>query len=175
MLCQNCGQRVATIHIKTKKNNKEIELHLCEECAKGINSIIFIKKSNDSSDFTVPINMLTSILNKGIEYSLHPQETRKCKVCGMTYDNFVKYGKFGCENCYNEFADILDNALSKIHGSNFHKGKIPKNIDSSVKVKKEIENLKSELAKMIIEEKYEIAAKIRDKIKEYEKVLKEEK
>jgi protein arginine kinase activator len=172
MLCQKCGQKFANIHIKRRVDNKEIELHLCEECAKEMNSIVFIKKNNDNmGDFAIPINILTSLFNKGVEYSPQPKNIRKCKFCGMTYDMFTKNGKCGCASCYKEFEDVLENALNRIHGSDYHKGKIPKNVDLSVKTKRRIENLKDELAKMIKDEKYEEAAKIRDNIKELEKGL----
>ena len=34
MMCQNCGQRTATTHIKTIINGQLTESHLCSQCAK---------------------------------------------------------------------------------------------------------------------------------------------
>ena len=34
MLCQSCGKKTATTHIKTIVNGKLTEYHLCPDCAK---------------------------------------------------------------------------------------------------------------------------------------------
>ena len=34
MMCQSCGQRTATTHIKTVINGQLTEAHLCSQCAK---------------------------------------------------------------------------------------------------------------------------------------------
>ena len=42
MICQVCGQRTATTHIKTLVNGQLTEAHLCAECAqkKGYSSML---------------------------------------------------------------------------------------------------------------------------------------
>ena len=47
----------------------------------------------------------------------------QCDNCGMTYDEFVDTGKFGCSHCYDIFADTLDSVFKNIHGSSMHVGR----------------------------------------------------
>lgn len=42
---------------------------------------------------------------------LYTSNALKCTNCGMTYDEFVDKGKFGCENCYNVFENRIDPVL----------------------------------------------------------------
>ena len=58
--------------------------------------------------------------------------------------------------------------LKNIQGSVYHSGKIPKKAGAELYVKREIENLKSELKRAVEKEEYEQAAKLRDKIKSLE-------
>ena len=43
MLCQACGKKTATTHVKTIVNGKLTEYHLCPDCAKqkGYNNLFF--------------------------------------------------------------------------------------------------------------------------------------
>lgn len=101
--------------------------------------------------------------------------------------NFLINGKFGCENCYNTFADKIDYLVKNLHGSSRHIGRKSKfNKQNETKLtnksetisKKEAENnieenklekLQRKLKEAIKDERYEDAAKIRDEIKELEK------
>ena len=43
----------------------------------------------------------------------------------MTYNEFLKYGTFGCPDCYKTFNFVLDGYLKKIQGNCEHTGKEP--------------------------------------------------
>jgi protein arginine kinase activator len=93
----------------------------------------------------------------------------KCTNCGMSYDEFRKFGRLGCSQCYESFKMHLGTLLKKVHGSNHHLGKTPVKIPPSEK--KMIENLqelKIQLTQAIQMEDFEKAAQIRDKIRESE-------
>ena len=114
-------------------------------------------------------------------------EPVKCKNCGMTYDEFIKTGMFGCENCYDTFRNPINSLLKNLHGTSKHIGRGYKNniktsninIKNSEKISEKtkevskeeikIEELNRQLEKAIKEERYEDAAKIRDQIKEMKK------
>ena len=98
----------------------------------------------------------------------------------MTYDEFAKEGKFGCEECYNTFSNKIDSLLKRLHGSSKYMGRKALNNSINNTVKKETEKeikkeetkfqkLKNDLKKAIADERYEDAAKIRDEIKKLEK------
>jgi protein arginine kinase activator len=105
-----------------------------------------------------------------------------CNECGMTYDEFINSGKFGCANCYDTFSNRIDPILKKIQGASTHTGrktKVTKTVLNKEEIaqngKKESNNksrldiLKEDLKKAIAEERYEDAARIRDEIKNLEK------
>jgi len=91
-----------------------------------------------------------------------------CEKCGMSYEEFQKVGKLGCDNCYNIYGERLKPILKRLHGDVIHKGKVPVKASKSIRVSKEIEKLKEELNMAVRNEEYEKAAEIRDKIKALE-------
>jgi protein arginine kinase activator len=180
MLCSNCGKNEATIRYTHIVNGKKKEMALCEECAK--------KEGIDDLDFSMPIDF-SSFLGDFFEddniiSNFALPQTQKCKKCGLTYDEFIKTGRFGCNKCYDAFSNKLDNILKNLHGSSRHIGRKPQNIEieeskvenneSSNEDRKnnvidekqqKINQLNSDLQLAIKEERYEDAAKIRDEIK----------
>ena len=64
MLCQSCGKKTATTHIKTIVNGKLMEYHLCTDCAKhkGYGNIF----SNWGMDFS---NLLGGFLGNSLDNS----------------------------------------------------------------------------------------------------------
>lgn len=185
MKCQNCGENEANFRYTEIINGVKKEIALCDDCKQ--------KLGLQGLDFNIPINFSSffgDFLNEYDDSSLFPMLAKpkqlKCDNCGMTYDEFMKDGKFGCSNCYNVFDSKIEPILKRIHGESKYlgrKGKVPKmsekivGADASVRPtpKAELNNesdiaeLKRELKKLIKEEKYEEAAVLRDKIKELEK------
>lgn len=182
MLCDNCGENEANVRYTQIINGVKKEMRLCEKCSKelGIGGL----------DFNMPIN-LSSFLGDFFEDekeflpSFGVPEKLICSNCGMTYDDFVNTGKFGCENCYEVFSDRIDKIIKNIHGGNRHIGRgilqdnkqKTENINTNIKgkiVEQKQENtklneLKESLKEAIKEERYEDAAKLRDEIKKLEK------
>ena len=166
MLCQNCNENEANITYIQMINDNKKEMILCEKCAKklGINNMKFsipLNFSNVFSDFLEPeMNFMQALTI--------PKQT-ECKDCKMTYEDFVKFGKFGCSNCYETFSNKIEPILKKLHGSLQYVGKrnekesnIKINVETSKpgtdKTKEEkIEELKRNLKQLIKIEKYEEA------------------
>lgn len=85
----------------------------------------------------------------------------------MTYQQFKRYGKFGCSECIDAFKDRIEPLIQNIHGHRRHKGKYPgQHKVSESSESGEIEILKKELKEAIEVENYEKAAELRDRIKE---------
>lgn len=183
MKCQNCGENEANFRYTEIINGVKKEIALCDDCKQ--------KLGLQGLDFNIPINFSSffgDFLNEYDDSSLFPMLTKpkqlKCDNCGMTYDDFIKDGKFGCSNCYNVFDSKIEPILKRIHGESKYlgrKGKVPKIIEKDVgnetnvvppsdsNKNPDITELKRELKKLIKEERYEEAAVLRDKIKEFEK------
>ena len=193
MLCQNCGKNEVNFRYTQIINGVKKEMALCDKCAKSLGL--------ENLDFNMPINFSSFLGDffEGTEStdflpSFTKTTTMQCDNCGTTYDEFIDTGKFGCSNCYDIFADGLDNVLKNIHGSARHVGRRSnlsledrKTVEEDVqKVKgkktteveknkenakqnnskeEKIKQLNMDLKKAIKEERYEDAAKIRDEIK----------
>ncbi|MBR3163669.1 MAG: UvrB/UvrC motif-containing protein [Clostridia bacterium] len=185
MLCENCGKREANVKYTQIINGEKKEMHLCEECSEklGIGNMEFkmpISFSSFLGDF------FDEFENDTLLPEFDPIKALKCDSCGMTFEDFMNTGKFGCANCYNAFESKIDPILKNIQGANRHVGRLGKiepaidlNVQENIKDEKtnntekeeennqisKVERLKLELQKAIEEERYEDAAKIRDEIK----------
>lgn len=179
MLCQNCNEREANVKYTQIINGVKKQMNLCDKCAKelGIDDISFnmpIHFSNFLGDIFEDEELLPAFIKP---------EILSCDKCGLSYDDFIKNGKFGCEKCYETFHSKMDSLLKNIHGVNRHVGRNGKmlgkeNLDdkSQTKVDTNLDNKNSKLEKLkerlkqeIKEERYEDAAKTRDEIKKEEK------
>ncbi|GBF12003.1 UvrB/UvrC motif-containing protein [Tepidibacillus infernus] len=172
MLCENCGEKPATLHFTKIINGQKNEMHLCEQCAKEKGEII----PTDTNVFSFP-QLLSGLLNFDQMVHGHSPNTSmdplRCKNCGLTFNQFKKTGKFGCSDCYQYFEPQLEPIFRRIHGNSQHSGKVPTRTGGKIKLKKELRELKDQLQKKIALEEFEEAAKIRDKIKELELKLTE--
>ena len=158
MLCQNCKKEIAVVYVEQIINNNKVEINLCENCAKNIGVMNF--------DMPVGINEFFS----NFMTSSTGQREKICERCNTTYSDFKNTGKIGCSDCYDTFDDALEPLLKRIHGSNVHSGKIPEYENEKLK-EPSIEfvtktQLRKQLDEAISDERYEDAARIRDKLKE---------
>lgn len=161
MLCSNCSAKEASFHYKYIVNGKKSEIHLCSDCAKNLGYI----KEQDS--FFSHNNFLGDFFSLP---SFHgtAAETASCPVCKTAYRDIRRSGYVGCDKCYESFAETIDSMLAKIQPSTVHKGKLSGAEGKKIERENTLKNLKEELSRAIIDEKYEQAAVIRDKIRELE-------
>ena len=177
MLCQNCKKNEASVRYTQIVNGEKIEMYLCDKCSKelGIDNKLNIDFSSFLGD------LLTEYDNHFMPY-LKKSNELKCDKCNLTYSEFMRTGKFGCDNCYTVFAERIDPILKKLQGSNRYTGRKAdfnkaeqKQIESKEQVvqkepskQEKIDTLKTKLKQLVQEENYEEAAKVRDMIKELE-------
>jgi protein arginine kinase activator len=167
MLCEECKKRPATVHFAKIVNGEKTEKHLCEQCAKSTSDMFF----DFSFEPSFSINHLLSGLlgsSKNTSPGLELPGTAKCSFCGMTLNEFSRDGKLGCGRCYDVFETQINPLLKRIHGSSFHTGKVPRRTGGELRLKRQIDELKAQLAEAVKKEEYEKAAHLRDKIKELE-------
>ncbi len=164
MLCQKCKSKEATTHVKSVVNGEYTEYMLCSDCAKEMGY------SNLFTDMQQDFN---SILGSFFSNALpaHSQ-TRRCEVCGSTYHEIAKSGQVGCANCYDVFLNELMPSIRRIHGNTTHCGKKPvvatQKLEQKADKNQTIKELKAQLDEAVSEQNFELAAKLRDKIKEME-------
>lgn len=184
MLCQRCNKNNANVHIVKLVNGEKNELWVCEECAKELSnaSIAMIDGSNIAGQFEDIMGSFFQSINKGKSEAKTSKNIKSlkddykieivCKNCGLTYSEFKKNGKFGCAECYNNFSEMSIEDINKDNKE--HIGKVPESYKDLFKVRKEINALKKVLKEHVAKEEYEMAAEIRDKIKEIESGLNKE-
>ena len=163
MLCDDCKQNTAAVHITQIANNQKVDKHLCNHCAKKYGNLGFSLNSQVSvHDFLK--NMFSP---SAIEPA--PKGGMACKNCGMTYQDFSRSGKFGCSVCYSSFGNRIEPLLRRIHGGTAHTGKIPRRTGGELEIRQRLKKLRHDLERHIGREEYEQAAQVRDQIRIIEK------
>lgn len=168
MLCQNCGENEANVKYTQIINGVKKEMTLCDKCAKELGL--------ENINFNMPIHFSSFLddmfeINDFVPSVIESPKKLTCEKCKMTYENFLKEGKFGCSRCYDTFSNKIDLLLKNVQGTNRHVGRNSKEYNKEIKetkaekVNNELEKLKERLKKEIKEERYEDAAKTRDEIK----------
>lgn len=164
MLCQDCKKREAQVHLTQIVNNEKLSLSLCKECAaaRGFHSPL------DNVPFPLA-EILSGLANSmGETGKADPADTLACPICGLTFNEFTRQGRFGCGECYVAFRGRLEPIMRKIHGASLHRGRNPQYVhvdDAAALPIKEEERLETELTKAIAAEDFERAAELRDKLK----------
>ena len=150
MICEVCGKRVATVHVKTMINGKYTEKFMCANCA---------REHDNELDLLTPAGIISSM------FKTEDTKGKKCPICGTTAREIQKTGYVGCSNCYNEFSDVLEPVIRRVQGNIAHVGRVPA---PSVKNMSERDKLQYELDQAVRMEDYKKAAIIRDKLKNLE-------
>ena len=167
MQCDICAKKKATVHLTEIVDEQMSEMHLCEECARQ-------KSSQMEQQFGLAD--LLAGLSQSAPSSKDPKESAlKCSGCGLDYEDFRKFGRLGCSQCYESFKEHLGGLLRKIHGSSRHLGKTPQSaktgsptaVPESVALlpSENPEDLRKQLQHAIAAEDFEKAAMLRDKIR----------
>jgi protein arginine kinase activator len=164
MQCQICHKNSATIHLTEIADGQRTEMHICEQCAAQQDITI---KSH------IPINELLSnllaVAPSDDELSGPTEQQLTCPNCGFTLAQFRKEGVLGCPHDYEVFAKSLQPLIEKAHdGKTNHCGKIPSTTPKDAKKQIELLNLRRQLETAVQCEDYELAARLRDEIKQRE-------
>lgn len=166
MLCEHCNKNVSTVHLIEIFNQEKKEVNLCESCAQEA-GLPFSKPNLSVGDLFGLVQ--GTIAKSGRKREAEPE----CPDCGMTIREFRSKGRLGCPKDYQVFKTQLEGLLEKIHGSARHVGKAPAGSAAATVVKpavsEELESLRKKLTQAVHLEKYEEAAKLRDRIQEIEK------
>lgn len=172
MLCDRCHKKDAKILYTEIINGVKKEQHLCEDCATDYTSFQ-MEKPFMNSELTLG-DLLSTLFDSytstdnNAKNDMIPKIT--CNNCGMTYEEFMQKGRFGCSDCYRSFNSQLGRTLKGIQGAEVHTGKRPKGFvtqtDRIVKDISEVEKLSIKLQEAIEKEEFEEAARLRDLIKQ---------
>lgn len=183
MKCEICHQNEATIIIRGEINGQEQrELHLCKQCATSQG----LAEMEGLVDGLGLVDLLHSISEKmavetasGLSFGGHDSKDLSCDRCGMTLADLKEKGKLGCEQCYEAFHSVLDQALVDMHRGKRH---VPRTLerakshctdDGLVNLTLQLSRFRKELDDAVREERFEEAAHLRDQIADLNAKLKD--
>lgn len=164
MICEHCHERPANVVVKQSYNGQLTESHLCHVCAAENHHI---QPLFDQDPLSIH-QLLAHWFPEMQQTAMNPRKTATavCPSCGFSLGKFQKVGKFGCATCYETFAPQLDEMLKRLHnGRAEHQGQVPDSFGHSLKIRREIEELKRQMKLAIEEENFETAAALRDQIR----------
>lgn len=173
MLCQNCNQKEANVHITKIINGAKTEMHLCEECAKQKNEFNITPHFNMGFPLSFQ-NIFEGLVEMTGNMPKYMEKEDECPVCHLKFEDFKRTGMLGCSKCYEAFKSNMTPLIRRVHGNINHTGKVPKRTGGILRIEREIDKLREELRLAVTNEEYEKAAKLRDKIKEIEARAKED-
>ncbi len=163
MWCDECHAQPANVFIKKVVNHQVTEVKLCEQCARHNEMAAPLMGSKVFQDF---VEGLLSTFSPPT--SVFPEEGEdvdaECPRCGMTYDELQETGRVGCATCYETFRATLDKVIRQMHHSEEHAGKVPATVQTE-SAADELQSLQTALSEAVAAERYEEAARLRDRIR----------
>ncbi|MBE5746445.1 MAG: hypothetical protein E7359_04080 [Clostridiales bacterium] len=154
MKCDKCKINSASFHSITNINGKVTEKHLCENCAKN------------EEDFNLTTNSFLdnfmSDFKTSFSYSLDP-------LLELDFDNFFEDDFFA--NSFNQNLEKRQKLNDEYKKHLEERERLKKELSEKEKKQLEIKKLDIELKKAVVEERYEDAIVLRDKIKKLKENL----
>lgn len=163
MLCRHCSKKEATTHIRSIIGGEAVETHLCAECAAVMGyTDVFPLFAAGLSDF-----VFGSLRNDAAVARLSNNVVR-CENCGATFEEIASSGAPACPECYRAFYDKFLPTVERIHGKTSHVGKVAGGAGEDVRREHRLTLLRQQLDTAIDERNFELAARLRDEIRELE-------
>ena len=162
MICDNCHERDAVVNLTKVKDGTVRQQHLCERCAaeQGVETTVATPKPA-LSDFLQAVNQ---------QAVAAPGDQSACHFCGATARDFRQSGRVGCARCYNAFERSLRELLRRLHGNAKHTGRkyVPPTA-AVLEAAGTLGQLREELRRAIAAEQFELAAQLRDRVRNAER------
>ena len=165
MICQICGKHNASMLVRQIIDDTAKELYICRACA---------KKHNLYSDDRKMHLSLKAIFDGLLPKSGSEEETSDgtrlavCPDCGTPLSRVKEKKIIGCPRCFFYFRDTVLKLMQETSGEVFYAGNLPKQPETFSGTAVSVQYLEEELQKAVENEEYELAAYLRDKIKEQE-------
>jgi protein arginine kinase activator len=172
MVCDQCKEREAVVHLTQIVEEQVTTQHLCERCAaeRGVESSTLQPKT--------PLGSFLAAMGKA-PGARAPGARAACPGCGATLQDFREAGRLGCSECYATFGGELRDLLRRLHGSTTHVGDRYQGPGSTGPVDPgpaeaaapdPAEALRERLRAAVAAENFELAAELRDRLRVVEGV-----
>jgi protein arginine kinase activator len=162
MLCDNCKKNESTIRYTEIRNGGSLTRNLCDDCARSAGFADPLEKT---------ILSLGSAVTDAIKTFIERErgaESLACPGCGLTAAEFRRTGKLGCCTCGTVFAGMIAPVLRRLHcpgrpapDASASAGPLPGEALPGTRLR-----LEQLMAQAVEQEDYELAAVLRDQLKE---------
>lgn len=170
--CQLCASTNGTIHLtRLDGDGARTELHLCRACAtrleftpeqppdiEGIAAAIATAQQSSSE---------TSSDSSAATATVSVTPGAACPNCGLEFTAYVQSNLFGCPECYQAFAQQVDELARAYHGTTAHAGRLPRPAGGdATRAQRAAARQALELAlnEAVQREQFERAAQLRDQL-----------
>ncbi|HEV8149316.1 MAG TPA: UvrB/UvrC motif-containing protein [Gemmatimonadales bacterium] len=169
MKCSNCGEREGVVSLTQIEQGDVRTVSLCAKCAaeKGIETGVGISET--------PLGGFLAALGENLDPDapLTAALELHCSGCGATLRDFRETGRVGCAECYRSFDAPLRELLRRLHGSTHHTGMRYAGSETApptvaVPAAPSQRELRDQLRQAIEAEQFELAAELRDRLREQE-------
>ena len=166
MKCSNCGERDGVVSLTQIVEGDVRTVSLCAQCAseKGIETGVGIADT--------PLGGFLAALGEGAgpDTALAAALEGGCPACGATLRDFRESGRVGCAECYLAFDVPLRELLRRLHGSTHHTGRRYAGTapPPAAIAEASARDLRDQLRRAIDAEQFELAAELRDRLRERE-------
>jgi protein arginine kinase activator len=158
MVCENCKERDAVVHLTKVKEGAVLQVRLCEKCAaeQGVETTVAQPKAA-LTDFLQAVHQ---------QASAAPGDQAACHFCGATARDFRQTGRVGCARCYGAFERSLRELLRRLHGGAKHTGhRYAPPAPELIEEAGHVGQLRERLQRAIEAEQFELAAELRDRLR----------
>lgn len=163
ILCDVCAEREVMVRVTQVVDGEPRELKLCERCAaeRGIQTSASVAQT--------PLGGFLNALWKTTDPAVEAPSGGTCPGCGATFAEFRETGRLGCAECYRSFDPQLRLLIRRYHGSTVHHGRRheppggsgPQGAGADL-----ARGLREQLRLAVASENFELAAELRDRLKE---------
>jgi protein arginine kinase activator len=170
MKCTRCGEREGVVNLTEIQGGEVRTGSLCARCAaeKGIETA--------SAAQETPLGGFLAALGEagGPDAAIAAATATACPACGATLQDFRESGRVGCATCYQTFDTPLRELLRRLHGSAHHSGRRYRRPapgapgEPATPPSQPVQELREQLRLAIASEQFELAAELRDRLREQE-------
>ena len=165
MICQICGKHNASMLVRQIIDDTAKELYICRACAKKHHLY------SDNNEMHLSLKAIFDGLVPQLDMSEEARDSvhpLACPDCGMPFSRVKEKKILGCPRCFFYFRDTVLKLMQETSGEVFYAGNLPLQPEIFSGTLVSLQHLEDELQKAVENEEYELAAYLRDKIKEQE-------
>ncbi len=156
MKCDKCKTAEANFHSVTNINGKISEKHLCEKCARGEREFNSLK--DNFLDFDSHRSFFDDMMSDF--------------KTTLSYFTSPRLSSFFDDDFFKDEINLIESEENSENKRSLQKEENKRKLSEEEKQQIELNKLNIQLKKAVVEERYEDAIKLRDKIKEIKKTQK---